>query len=92
MVMNKAPQITVVLEGRSICQCINLHKHFSCQSLAKALQVMFTVDSSVGDGDIEVNPVSNHDDHELAFSNAVPGRLVAYEDLKDDLILVGDLN
>ncbi|KAK9170080.1 hypothetical protein Syun_002220 [Stephania yunnanensis] len=91
-VMNMAPQITVVLEGRSICQRINLHKHSSYQSLAKALQVMFAMDNCVGDDDLEVYPVSNHDDPELALSNAVPGHLVAYEDMEDDLLLVGDLN
>ncbi|XP_060171183.1 auxin-responsive protein IAA33 [Lycium barbarum] len=76
------PAVTVVLEGRSICQRISLHKHGSYQSLAKALRQMF-VDS----GDIidAVNVV-------VDLSNAVPGHLIAYEDMENDLLLVGDLN
>ncbi|GLT43523.1 hypothetical protein SLA2020_174650 [Shorea laevis] len=35
------PPVTVVLEGRSICHRISLHKQSSYQSLAKALRQMF---------------------------------------------------
>ncbi|WJZ98824.1 hypothetical protein VitviT2T_017325 [Vitis vinifera] len=72
------PPVTVVLEGRSICHRISLHSHASYQSLARALRQMF-VDGSSGD-------------HELDLSNAVPGHLIAYEDMENDLLLAGDLN
>ncbi|XP_043722344.1 auxin-responsive protein IAA33 [Telopea speciosissima] len=77
------PPVTVVLEGRSICQRISLHKHTSYQSLAKALRQMFV---DVGDA----GGVSSETQFDL--SNAVPGHLVAYEDMEDDLLLAGDLN
>ncbi|KAA8522765.1 hypothetical protein F0562_009073 [Nyssa sinensis] len=76
------PPVTVVLEGRSICQRISLHKHASYQSLARALRQMF-----VDGGDAGVNS-----DNDLDLSNAVPGHLIAYEDIENDLLLVGDLN
>ncbi|GMI89099.1 indole-3-acetic acid inducible 33 [Hibiscus trionum] len=82
LVSTVVPLVTVVLEGRSICQRISLHKHASYQSLAKALRQMFV------DGD--------HDgvgsDNDLDLSNAVPGHLIAYEDMENDLLLAGDLN
>lgn len=79
------PPVTVVLEGRSICQRISLDKHSSYHSLAKALRQMF-VDQN--------DHVHDHDhDHDhLDLSNAVPGHLIAYEDMENDLLLVGDLN
>ncbi|PSS04282.1 Auxin-responsive protein [Actinidia chinensis var. chinensis] len=73
------PPVTVVLEGRSICQRISLHKHSSYHSLAKAIHQMF-VDGGEADSD------------ELDLSNAIPGYLIAYEDMENDLLLVGDLN
>ncbi len=75
------PPVTVVLEGRSICQRISLHKHASYQSLAKALRQMF-----VDGGD------SSSENDILDLSNAIPGHLIAYEDIEDDLLLAGDLN
>ncbi|XP_057787473.1 auxin-responsive protein IAA33 [Salvia miltiorrhiza] len=72
------PPVTVVLEGRSICQRISLHKHASYHSLARALRQMFAADSS-------------HETN-LDLTNAVPGHLIAYEDMENDLLLVGDLN
>ncbi|KAK4355421.1 hypothetical protein RND71_024392 [Anisodus tanguticus] len=84
--MNK-PAVTVVLEGRSICQRISLHKHGSYKSLAKALRQMF-VDS----GDIVECSQNNISDEDVDLSNAVPGHLIAYEDIENDLLLVGDLN
>ncbi|KAF6138500.1 hypothetical protein GIB67_022534 [Kingdonia uniflora] len=78
------PQVTVVLEGRSICQRISLHKHSDYSSFAKALHKMFVMDAS------DVASQENCD--ELDLSNAVPGHLVAYEDMEDDLLLAGDLN
>lgn len=75
------PAVTVVLEGRSICQRISLHKHGSYQSLAKALRQMFVEEDTGGD--------SNDDD--LDLSNAIPGHLIAYEDMENDLLLAGDL-
>ncbi|KAF9613904.1 hypothetical protein IFM89_012452 [Coptis chinensis] len=80
--VSMVPQVTVVLEGRSICQRISLDKHASYQSLAKALRQMF-----VDESDLEVLS-----DKELDLSNAIPGHVIAYEDMEDDLLLVGDLN
>ncbi|CAA2985266.1 auxin-responsive IAA33 [Olea europaea subsp. europaea] len=83
LVSSVVPPVTVVLEGRSICQRISLHKHGSYKSLAKALRQMF-VDgdaSSFSDNDVD-----------LDLSNAIPGHLIAYEDMENDLLLVGDLN
>ncbi|KAK4713381.1 hypothetical protein R3W88_019288 [Solanum pinnatisectum] len=81
---NDPPAVTVVIEGRSICQMISLHKLGSYQSLAKTLQQMF-----VNSGDIiECSRINNNVD----LSNALPGHLIAYEDIENDLLLVGDLN
>lgn len=80
------PAVTVVLEGRSICQRISLHKHASYQSLAKALRQMFVVDEDTYNNNAAVHA------HDLHLSNAIPGHLIAYEDLENDLLLVGDLN
>lgn len=77
------PPVTVVFEGRSICQRIYLHKHANYQSFARALRQMF-VDVN---GDVPSSPESD-----LDLSNAIPGHLIAYEDMEDDLLLVGDLN
>ncbi|KAG6411746.1 hypothetical protein SASPL_129830 [Salvia splendens] len=76
------PPVTVVLEGRSICQRICLHKHSSYHSLARALRHMF-VDSSNNETNLDLD---------LDLSNAIPGYLIAYEDIENDLLLVGDLN
>ncbi|XP_020228442.1 auxin-responsive protein IAA33 [Cajanus cajan] len=77
LVSNVVPAVTVVLEGRSICQRISLHNHGSYQSLAKALRQMFAEDA--GDSD------------DLNLSNAIPGHVIAYEDMENDLLLAGDL-
>ncbi|KAI9191783.1 hypothetical protein LWI28_013347 [Acer negundo] len=87
LVSTVVPPVTVVLEGRSICQRISLHKHASYQSLAKALRQMF-VDGGAAAGDT-TGVASEHD---LDLSNAVPGHLIAYEDMENDLLLAGDLN
>ncbi|ESW26757.1 hypothetical protein PHAVU_003G145600 [Phaseolus vulgaris] len=78
LVSTVVPAVTVVLEGRSICQRISLHNHGSYQSLAKALRQMFVEDA--GDSD------------DLDLSNAIPGHLIAYEDMENDLLLAGDLS
>ncbi|XP_022153356.1 auxin-responsive protein IAA33 [Momordica charantia] len=80
------PAVTVVLEGRAICQRISLHKHASYESLAKALRGMFVPEDDGGGGD------SGSGERRLDLSNAVPGHLVAYEDIENDLLLAGDLN
>ncbi|KAK7839329.1 auxin-responsive protein IAA33 [Quercus suber] len=87
LVSTVVPPVTVVLEGRSICQRISLHKHASYQSLAKALRQMFV---DIGDS---TNGVANSEstDH-IDLSNAIPGHLIAYEDMENDLLLAGDLN
>ncbi|GLJ43458.1 hypothetical protein SUGI_0903580 [Cryptomeria japonica] len=78
-----APQVTVVLEGRSICQRICLDHHANYESFARALRKMFA--------DIVV--ISSLDDSScINLANAVPGHLIAYEDIEGDLLLAGDLS
>ncbi|KAI7978993.1 Auxin-responsive protein IAA33 [Camellia lanceoleosa] len=84
MVSTVVPTVTVVLEGRSICQRISLHKHASFHSLGQALREMF-VDGGDAGG---VTP----SDDDLDLSNAVPGHLIAYEDIENDLLLVVKAN
>ncbi|KAG1326419.1 auxin-responsive protein IAA33 [Cocos nucifera] len=79
------PPVTVVLEGRSICHRVYLNKHCSYKSLAMALRRMFV------DVDDKEDLGENGADG-LDLSNAVPGYVVAYEDMEDDLLLAGDLN
>lgn len=79
------PPVTVVLEGRCICHRIRLDEHSDYESLAKALHRMFVVDVNESYG-------RGHEEGEgLDLANAVPGHVVAYEDMEDDLLLVGDL-
>ena len=78
LVSTVVPAVTVVLEGRSICQRISLHNLGSYQSLAKALRQMFVEDGG--------------DSNDLDLSNAIPGHLIAYEDMENDLLLAGDLS
>ncbi|KAK8661078.1 hypothetical protein V6N13_051980 [Hibiscus sabdariffa] len=82
LVSTVVPLVTVVLEGRSICQRISLHKHASYQSLAKAIREMFVQGNDDG--------VISETDPDL--SNAVPGHLIAYQDMENDLLLAGDLD
>ncbi|KAG5594842.1 hypothetical protein H5410_036074 [Solanum commersonii] len=82
---NDPPAVTVVVEGRSICQMISLHKLGSYQNLAKALKQMF-VDSG------DIIECSHNNNNNVDLSNALPGHLIAYEDIENDLLLVGDLN
>ena len=77
------PPVTVVLDGRCICHRVHLSRHTGYRSLAGALRRMF-VDHTDGAADGE--------DHGIDLSNAVPGHVVAYEDMEDDLLLAGDLN
>ncbi|GMN52073.1 hypothetical protein TIFTF001_021222 [Ficus carica] len=86
------PAVTVVLEGRSICQRISLHKHSSYQSLAKALRQMFAADVDDGGNRGDGVGADDSDNNNLDLSNAVPGHLIAYEDMENDLLLAGDLN
>ncbi|KAF0890699.1 hypothetical protein E2562_004203 [Oryza meyeriana var. granulata] len=84
------PPVTVVLDGRSICHRVHLSKHTGYRSLAAALRRMF-VDAD-DDGADEAGRSSDADRGGLDLSNAVPGHLVAYEDMEDDLLLAGDLS
>ncbi|KAL6185393.1 hypothetical protein ACLB2K_041527 [Fragaria x ananassa] len=86
LVSTLVPPVTVVLEGRSICQRISLQKHTSYKSLAKALRQMF-----VDGGDVGAT-AADTDSKDLDLSNAVPGHVIAYEDMENDLLLAGDLN
>jgi AUX/IAA family len=78
------PPVTVVLEGRSICHRVHLNKHTGYNSLAAALRRLFVDDV---DGELMEKPNEG-----LDLSNAVPGHVVAYEDMEDDLLLAGDLS
>ncbi|XP_010914146.1 auxin-responsive protein IAA33 [Elaeis guineensis] len=80
------PPVTVVLEGRSICHRVYLNKHSSYKSLAMALRRMFV------DVDDKEDHLGDNGTDGLDLSNAVPGYVVAYEDMEDDLLLAGDLN
>ncbi|CAK7337579.1 unnamed protein product [Dovyalis caffra] len=91
LVSTMIPPVTVVLEGRSICQRISLHKHASYHSLAKALRQMF-VDGGSDSGVTTPSASESVGDHDLDLTNAVPGHLIAYEDIENDLLLAGDLN
>ncbi|KAL8189513.1 hypothetical protein R6Q57_029079 [Mikania cordata] len=75
------PAVTVVVEGRSICHRISLHNHDGYSSLAKALRHMLV------DYDGQEDQAGG-----LDLSNAVPGHIIAYEDIENDLLLAGDLN
>ncbi|KAJ4911164.1 Auxin-responsive protein IAA33 [Raphanus sativus] len=81
LVSSVVPPVTIVLEGRSICQRISLDKHESYQSLALALRQLF-VDGA--DSTLETK--------DLDLSNAIPGHIIAYEDMENDLLLAGDLS
>ncbi|KAI4335419.1 hypothetical protein L6164_014064 [Bauhinia variegata] len=82
LVSSVVPPVTVVLEGRSICHRISLCNHDSYQSLAKALRQMF----------VDTSPDAGGDSDDLDLSNAIPGHLIAYEDMENDLLLAGDLS
>lgn len=90
LVAGVVPAVTVVLEGRSICHRISLHKHESYQSLAKALRKIFVQDNA--EEEQEQGGGSDEGNDGVDLSNAIPGHLVAYEDLENDLLLAGDLN
>ncbi|XP_021723406.1 auxin-responsive protein IAA33-like [Chenopodium quinoa] len=97
LVLNVVPSITVVLEGRSICHRINLQNHGNYQSLAKALRQMFVEIANIQQNDDENNNNNICGDNgqqqqqQLDLSNAVPGYVIAYEDMENDLLLAGDL-
>jgi hypothetical protein len=92
VVSTMIPPVTVALEGRSICQRISLHKHASYHSLAKALRQMFVDGGSDSGGSTASSASESVSDHDLDLTNAVPGHLIAYEDIESDLLLAGDLN
>lgn len=89
MVCAAIPPVTVVLEGRSICHRIHLHKHESYESLAATLRRIFVDMEGDEDGAGVIDGTSAG---LIDLSNAVPGYMVAYEDMEDDLLLAGDLN
>uniref|UniRef100_A0A0D9WAH1 Auxin-responsive protein n=1 Tax=Leersia perrieri TaxID=77586 RepID=A0A0D9WAH1_9ORYZ len=76
------PPVTVVLDGRCICHRVHLSMHSGYNSLAGALRRLFVDDDADG---------GSGGGGELDLSNAVPGHVVAYEDMEDDLLLAGDL-
>ncbi|KAF8660266.1 hypothetical protein HU200_057833 [Digitaria exilis] len=76
------PPVTVVLDGRCICHRVHLNRHTGYRSLAAALRRMFVDDTDAAADDGEDG---------LDLANAIPGHVVAYEDMEDDLLLAGDL-
>ncbi|KAH0462498.1 hypothetical protein IEQ34_010073 [Dendrobium chrysotoxum] len=74
------PSVNVIFEGRSICHSVRLDRHASYESLAATLRRLFV-------GADETYPNVG-----LDLSNAVPGHMVVYEDMEDDLLLAGDLS
>ncbi|KAK3143514.1 hypothetical protein QOZ80_4AG0301250 [Eleusine coracana subsp. coracana] len=76
------PPVTVVLDGRCICHRVHLSRHTGYRSLAGALRRMF----------VDTDAEEEEEEEDLDLSNAVPGHVVAYEDMEDDLLLAGDLN
>ncbi|RCV15139.1 hypothetical protein SEVIR_3G034800v4 [Setaria viridis] len=77
------PPVTVVLDGRCICHRVHLNRHTGYRSLAGALRRMFV------DTDAAADEEQGEDGLDIA--NAIPGHVVAYEDMEDDLLLAGDL-
>lgn len=82
LISTVVPPVTIVLEGRSICQRISLHKHASYHSLAKAPRHVFVDGGHVG----------FTSENDLDLSNAIPGHLIAFEDIENYLLLASDLN
>ncbi|RCV44975.1 LOW QUALITY PROTEIN: hypothetical protein SETIT_9G416700v2 [Setaria italica] len=74
---NVVPPVTVVLDGH--LPPIHLNRHAGYRSLAGALRCLF-VDADEGQGE-----------DGLDRANAIPGHVVAYEDMEDDLLLAGHL-
>ncbi|RLM75273.1 auxin-responsive protein IAA33-like [Panicum miliaceum] len=73
------PPVTVVLDGRCICHRVHLNRHTGYRSLAGALRRLFVdADDDLGEDGLDL-------------ANAIPGHVVAYEDMEDDLLLAGDL-
>ncbi|PAN40490.1 hypothetical protein GQ55_7G311800 [Panicum hallii var. hallii] len=73
------PPVTVVLDGRCICHRVHLNLHTGYRSLAGALRRLFVdTDDDLGEDGLDL-------------ANAIPGHVVAYEDMEDDLLLAGDL-
>ncbi|KAG6770073.1 hypothetical protein POTOM_025740 [Populus tomentosa] len=92
LVSTMIPLVTVVLEGRLICQRISLHKHANYHSLAKALKQMFVDGGNDSGGSTASLASESVSDHDLDLTNAGPGHLIAYEDIESDLLLASDLN
>ncbi|XP_006653833.1 auxin-responsive protein IAA33 [Oryza brachyantha] len=86
MTAGVVPPVTVVLDGRSICHRVHLSRHTGYRSLAAALRRMFVDEDDDGAG------ADGDRGGGLDLSNAVPGHLVAYEDMENDLLLAGDLS
>ncbi|CAN6448190.1 unnamed protein product [Victoria cruziana] len=78
------PQVTVVMDGRSICQRIDLHRLGSYESFARALRRMFVDD--------DASSPAPEADGDCTLANAIPGYMIAFEDIENDLLLVGDLD
>ncbi|KAI3856577.1 hypothetical protein MKX03_032441 [Papaver bracteatum] len=57
---------------------------------------MFVDAGVIGDHHLSTLVIDNNrnskEEQLLSLSNAIPGHLIAYEDMEDDLLLAGDLN
>ncbi|CAN6229855.1 unnamed protein product [Urochloa humidicola] len=82
------PPVTVFLDGRCISHRVHLHRHTGYRSLAGALRRLFvdTDDDAAEDGG-----QAGQGEDGIDLANAIPGHVVAYEDMEDDLLLAGDL-
>lgn len=85
------PPVTVVLDGRCICHRVHLNRHTGYRSLAGTLRRMFVDSDDDSDHHHQQQQQRAEDDLDLDLANAVPGHVVAYEDMEDDLLLAGDL-
>ncbi|PKA51404.1 Auxin-responsive protein IAA33 [Apostasia shenzhenica] len=72
--------ITVCHDSRAISHRIRLDRLTGYKSLAASLHRLYV--------DVDPSP----DDDLIDISSAVPGHLIAYEDVEDDLLLVGDIS
>ncbi|KAI3961459.1 hypothetical protein MKX01_001195 [Papaver californicum] len=59
-------------------------------------KVTVVLEGVIGDHHLSTPVIDNNSTSEeeqlLSLSNAIPGHLIAYEDMEDDLLLTGDLN
>ncbi|XP_026406047.1 auxin-responsive protein IAA33-like isoform X3 [Papaver somniferum] len=67
------------------------------ETLLKVIpKVTVVLEGVIGDHHLSTLVIDNNstskEEQLLSLSNAIPGHLIAYEDMEDDLLLAGDLN